>query len=238
MERTIHPTMDEVLRAKSPRSSSGNLASTSDQQSFYGPAQRSRDPIRPPLDSSEQTLDQEPLTHRERGGCHRVLTSPEQPKPAAYNYTPTTLPSPPSSLHSHPLQPIHRACRGPLFCRPHTPHTSLLLPLIHPTIPTMAPTTSTPPHPTSHLPLPQLSLLQCSLCQTLLQPHHPTALLPPTRPLLHRLYWHRHPAQGTQPSCQTQTIAEQHPHFSGTLPSLLALPQQHPPLHTHSTFLT
>ena len=167
-----------------------------------------------------------------------MLTSLKQPKPTASHHTPPTLPSTPSTLHSHPLQPIHRACRGPLCCGPHTHHTSLLLPLIHPTLPAMAPTTSTPPHPTSHLSLPQFSLLQCSVCQTLLQPYHPPTLLPPTWPLLHRLYWHRHPAQGTQPSCKTQTIAEQHPHFSGALPTLLAFSQQHPPLHTHSTFLT
>ena len=36
----------------------------------------------------------------------------------------------------------------------------------------MASATSAPPHTTSHLPLPQLSLFQCSICQTLPQPHH------------------------------------------------------------------
>ena len=167
-----------------------------------------------------------------------MLTSPDQPKPAASNHTPPTFPFTPSTFHSHPPQPIHRTCRGPLCCGPHPHHTSLLLPFIHPTFPAMASTTSTPPHPTSHLPLPQFSFFQCSVCQTLLQPHHPTTLLPPTRPFLHRLYWHRHPAQGTQPSCKTQTIAKQYSNFSGTVPSLLAFSQQHPPLYTHSTFLT
>ena len=167
-----------------------------------------------------------------------MLTSLEQPKPTASNHTPPTLPFTPGTFHPHPLQPIHRACRGPLCCRPHTHHTSLLLPLIHPTFPAMAPTTSAPPHPTSHVPLPQFSLLQCSLCQTVFQPHCPTTLLPPTRPLLHRLYRHWHPAQGTQPSGKTQTITKQHSNFSGTLPSLLAFSQQHPSLSAHPTFIT
>ena len=104
-----------------------------------------------------------------------MLTSLEQPKPTASHHTPPTLPSTPSTLHSHPLQPIHRACRGPLCCGPHTHHTSLLLPLTHPTFSTMAQTTSAPPHPTSHVPLPQFSFLKCSLCQNYIstpQPHN------------------------------------------------------------------
>ena len=167
-----------------------------------------------------------------------MLTSPDQPKPAASNCTPPTLPITPSTVHSHSPQSLHRACRGPFRCGPHPHHTSFLLPLLHTTFSAMAPTTSTPPHPTSHLPLPQLSLIQCRLRQALLQPHHPTTLLSPTRPLLHRLHWHWRPTQGTQPSCQTQTTTKQHSHFSGAFPSLLAFSQQHPPIHTHSTFVS
>ena len=66
-----------------------------------------RDPLRAPADSGEQALDQEPPTHCQCGGCHRMLTSPDQPIPAAPKPTPPTFPFAPSPFHSHPLQPIH-----------------------------------------------------------------------------------------------------------------------------------
>ena len=68
-------------------------------------------------------------------------------------------------------------------------------------------------------------------------PDQPPTLLPSTWPLLCWLHSHWHSPPRTQSPCQTQATPEQHPHLCRTLLTLLALTQQHPSLHYHSTYL-
>ena len=139
-----------------------------------------------------------------------MLTLPLQPISAALQPFATPPPPTPSPLHTYPLQPIHRTSRSHLCRWPYPPHSALLLPILHTTIPTMASTTTTPPGASPYLPLPPLSLTQLRLRQALFQHSLTTPMLPPTRPLLHRLHQHWHPPSGTQPARQAQTTPKQH----------------------------
>ena len=71
---------------------------------------------------------------------------------------------------------------------------------------------------------PQLSLLRQALLQF---PRH-TTMLPPTWPLLCGLHRNRHASPATQPQSQIKATSQEHPHFSRTLPSLLACNQPSP----------
>ena len=108
----------------------------------------------------------------------------------------------------HYSQYIERA--EAIFAVGLPPHSAFLLPILHTTIPTMASTTTTPPGAPPYLSLPPLSLTQLRLRQALFQHPLTTPMLPPTRPLLHRLHQHWRPPSGTQPARQAQTTPEQH----------------------------
>ena len=86
------------------------------------------------------------------------------------HHPPTPVPLTQSTFHFDPPYPIHRPCRSHLCHWPYPHHTPFRISFQHPSLTTVAQPFSPAQHPTPHLPLPQLPLLQFGLHQAPLQP--------------------------------------------------------------------